>query len=348
LNVTVTGGSAAGMVVSNYFVTDTNLFVWDLAKVQKLGLRFETNMTTLQLSNAYFLTNGEAQLSTWEDTNGVWKVSNVSTLGGLTRTNGNGLWRGTNASQDDEAVLRMDGTGTNVWFTWNTNLQPVISFTNSLAGGGGGGGGGGAFTLLGHMTTNLNGTLTTSAFSLTGAKLVTASISYFNGATSFGDSGTSSYTKNTVYGGTGGSYSNVIYYSTAPSVSGSETFTITATLAVVDVAWWSYSGTTPAKDVETGLNYAGGNTTTLQPGSLTPAGNNELFLTAFVCNDLGTSATNATINSSYTITDQAKEGANQLYGGMAYLIQGTGAAVNPTWTFANTIDVGALSHIAFK
>lgn len=210
-----------------------------------------------------------------------------------------------------------------------------------------GGGGAGTFTFLGSMVTNLNGTLTTSAFNLTGAKLVVASVSYFNGATSFSDSGSSTYTKNTVYGCSTGSYSNVVYYATNATVSSSETFTITAVFGIVNVAWYGYSGTTPALESQTGLNYTTANTTTLQPGSLTPVGNNNLFITSFTCNGAG-SATNATIDSSYTIRGQSQQGGNSIFGGLADLIQTSGSAENPTWTFATTIDVAGLSHLTFK
>jgi hypothetical protein len=78
--------------------------------------------------------------------------------------------------------------------------------------------------------------------------------------------------------------------------------------------------------------------TATQPGSLTPAGANSLFVTAASSQTI----TTYTVNSGFTISDQ-QPGAGSLAigGGMAYVIQSGGpSALNPTWT---TVDTTAMA-----
>jgi hypothetical protein len=70
--------------------------------------------------------------------------------------------------------------------------------------------------------------------------------------------------------------------------------------------------------------------TSLQTGSVTPTEDNELVVAA-LCH----TGTGATINSSMTITDDADADLNDAFGGaMAYIVQTTAGAINPTFSFA--------------
>jgi len=85
-------------------------------------------------------------------------------------------------------------------------------------------------------------------------------------------------------------------------------------------------------------------TSTLQPGSLTPLSNNKLLLTFVSCDSC--TATSFSVNSGFSIIDQVPRDATQngghVGGAWAYLVQGTAAAINPTWT----ITVGPNPMIA--
>jgi hypothetical protein len=127
------------------------------------------------------------------------------------------------------------------------------------------------------------------------------------------------------------------------------TFSASANLAVVTVSWYSYSGTSPSLDTQNGFNHGSGNITSFQTGSVTPAGNNELCITAATWNDVGSDTFASSVDSSFTITDQAESGTrSQFYGGMAYKIQTTGGSENPTWSYPHTINVASASILFFK
>lgn len=116
------------------------------------------------------------------------------------------------------------------------------------------------------------------------------------------------------------------------SVGAGHTFTVTSSSGQPAVAVAAFSGahlTTPvdqengAVDIDAGL--------TTQPGSITPTEDDELVVTG-----LGFTANSATlsINGGFTITDQVDQNANHRGCGLAYLIQTSAAAANPTWTYS--------------
>lgn len=88
----------------------------------------------------------------------------------------------------------------------------------------------------------------------------------------------------------------------------------------------------------------GGASTTIQPGSVTPTENNELVLTG-VC--FGQAAS-VTVNLGFTeIADIAFSSGNYFQMGLAYEIQTTATARNPTWT-SGTSEEGAARIATFK
>jgi hypothetical protein len=215
----------------------------------------------------------------------------------------------------------------------------------------GGGGGGGAYSFLTNASANAagTGTATTSAVNTSGAALIVVSISWFAGTPTLSDSAGNTWTALTTYGDTGNSADYCkLYYCVNPATSASHTFSVHSTATgypVICVQAFSYSSGTPSLDAATGFNGTGTNTTTLQPGSLTPAGNNELLVTAATWN---THAITSTGVAGYTITNQAEQGSNGISGGLAYLIQSTGSAVNPTWSMSGIINSYSAAAAAFK
>lgn len=126
----------------------------------------------------------------------------------------------------------------------------------------------------------------------------------------------------------------VLNWCANPTTSSSHTFTASGAGTFPALFMLAFSGTTTATpfDVENGSTTA---TTTLQPGSITPAVNGEVLVTFFGFNGAGVPVS---IDSSYIQADSAIDfGSGVHYGGaMAYLIQTTAGASNPTWTRTNS------------
>jgi hypothetical protein len=121
----------------------------------------------------------------------------------------------------------------------------------------------------------------------------------------------------------------VLFYNSGPMTGSNHTFTSNGGGygGYQELTMAAFSGTfggTP--DINTGNS--GGGSGTVQPAatSQTPAHNNEVIVTVVNCN----AAVSPTINESFNITDDI----NTM--GMAYLVQTTAAAVNPTWSGAFT------------
>lgn len=116
------------------------------------------------------------------------------------------------------------------------------------------------------------------------------------------------------------------FYSKNPTVGTAHTFTNTSSYASLCVAAFSGADTTAPFDVENGFQ---GTLTTVQPGSVTPGVDNELVVTGLAMYTPQT----FTINSSMTIIEQQIGTAISIGSSLAYIVQGTLAAINPTWSW---------------
>ena len=200
-----------------------------------------------------------------------------------------------------------------------------------------------AFALVANVQkTGGAGGGTTAAIDTTGADLIVihASRGNANGsALTVSDSKGNTYTS--IIGITepavGDGMRSELYYCASPIVGAGHTFTTagTSVYPTVGVQAWSGAHATPLD--QSNAAEAGG--TTQQPGSITPTQNNELIVTGLHSH----SAAGAdSIDSGFTISDSAVFGAADHYnGGMAYLVQGAAAAVNPTWSNANSTQKNA-------
>lgn len=82
-------------------------------------------------------------------------------------------------------------------------------------------------------------------------------------------------------------------------------------------------------DGQSGTPPSGASVTTLQPGSVTPTQSAALLVTALGFDNSQT----VTVNLGFTITNQVNYGGSMNFGiALAYLVQATPAAINPTWT----------------
>lgn len=203
-----------------------------------------------------------------------------------------------------------------------------------------GGGGGGAIALVDHAS--ITGNSASSAINTTGATLLVAVTVSYNpsGASTVTDSKTNTWTALTTYKPTGASNNTTIWYAANPTVGTGHTFTdTTGNFNLLCVAAFSGVSSSPFETgTDTGLN--GGLVSSIQPGSVTPAGNGELIISAG-SNDGGAALL---IDSSFIITDQVQAAVTAYQGGLAYLIQSTAAAVNPSWSWVG--NANAASGIA--
>lgn len=188
--------------------------------------------------------------------------------------------------------------------------------------------------LINHVAAGSTDTnnVTTASINCTGANFLVAcctSASAHAGTISDSQSNTWTSLTRTV---SGNATDIQLFYVFNASVSASHTFTISSTggFPCIEVMAWSGIQTTPNPfDVQNTNSSA--SATSLTPGSITPSVNNELIVVGLAV-DTATSATS--IDSNFTITDTVTLVGGQHFGGsIAYLLQGTAAAVNPTWSW---------------
>lgn len=175
-----------------------------------------------------------------------------------------------------------------------------------------------------------NNDVTTSAVNTTGSTLIVISIAVGNVTpTTPSDNQGNTYTQAVA---TGVSVRNTaIFYCKNPTTNSSHTFTYSQSSSFPSIYVMAFSG-----DVNTvgSTNNNSGVASTIQPGSVTPSGDNELFVSSVATNG----ATTYSINSSFTIQEKIESsGANYKNGAISYKIQTTGSSENPTWTFGTSI-----------
>lgn len=182
-------------------------------------------------------------------------------------------------------------------------------------------------------------TYTSSAINTIGASLLAFTISTYQGATG-------SYTitdsmSNTWSGLTAQSEPSAVYtrlwYAANPKTSPSHTFSIHVTAQSFPAgAVGAFTGVDVATaPFVTQSGHAQTTGSTNQTGSVTPTKDGSLIISGLGTN--GTAITAYAINNSFTITDFNLNLASTYWGAaLAYLVQGTAAAINPTWTFTGT------------
>lgn len=188
-----------------------------------------------------------------------------------------------------------------------------------------------AVALVAHtLTTGSSSGGTSPAVDTTGASLLVFSIAQQGTDVTVSDSKTNSWTGLTVYGST---TKCRIFYVASPIVGTGHTFTVsgTSTFSIGFVA--AFSGVKLTTPFESQSGATG--TTTIQAGSVTPAENGALVIAA-LAGGATFSTLSLTIGSGFTRTDAASYITSTNYGGaLAYLVQSTAAAVNPTWNPAS-------------
>lgn len=187
-------------------------------------------------------------------------------------------------------------------------------------------------------TTGIGGSggATSSAWNTTGANLlIIGATGYQTGSPTCADTLGNTFTPLTEYSDTTLS-SVMLWYCYNPTTSASNTVTVGGLFWAVMGQAWKTAHSSPY-DQQTGNSSA--SATSIQPGSLTPSQNGCLIVSV-LCKWATTNA--VSIDSGFTISDQIPNGSGTNLGSaMAYLVQGTAAAVNPNWSGAD-----AASHLA--
>lgn len=171
---------------------------------------------------------------------------------------------------------------------------------------------------------------TTISFNTTGANLLIAAIAWNAGS----DSGVSD-----LVGGNSNSWTLAktgvtvrLYYSIPTYTGANHVFTITnmsgGTNFAISVAAFSGARATGTLDSQTSSNFSNP-ATTISPGSITP-GNTDVLVVSAVDFNNSTSSPPA-VDGSMTFLNGTQSGASEGLS-MAYNVQATPAAINPTWS----------------
>lgn len=182
---------------------------------------------------------------------------------------------------------------------------------------------------------------TTPAIDTTGATLLVAMLAMnFAGESAPTDSLANTWVALT--GVNGGSSSRArLYYVAGPTTGGSHTFTSTSTALGMVVAAFAGTLTSSVFEAEVG---ATAESTTVQPGSLTPSASGALVVSglSYYC---GGSAPSISVDSGYSIVDTVADTGVNYGSSLGYIIETTAVAQNPTWTVGTSGSLNALGAV---
>jgi hypothetical protein len=185
-----------------------------------------------------------------------------------------------------------------------------------------------------------SGGTTASGVDTTGANLILVVVGAYQGSgsgalQSVTDNKSNTYTRRTFLKTSVTGYQIELWECLNPTVGSGHTFTQNTSNGFNSFCVGAFSGvaTSSAFGASVTAEIASG-TSTQQAGSLTPSANGALFISGLLLND--SMAGTVSINSSLTITDQVAHGANNEGSALAYIVQGTAGALNPTWSGQST------------
>ncbi len=201
-------------------------------------------------------------------------------------------------------------------------------------------------TVVAHTgRAGVNG-LATTAINTTGATFIAIQIAEYDGVT-FGtltDNKSNTWTQLRV-DKVSATVANYTYYCSSCTVGTGHTFTYskTGSFAAVNVIAVGNTVTSSPVDQQNGTFNAAA--TSLQPGSITPGQNGEIIIASIATTNTGGAVA---INSGFVITDATTFSAGSNQGAMmAYLIQGSAAAINPTFSWSSSAPI-AVTQFSIK
>lgn len=193
-----------------------------------------------------------------------------------------------------------------------------------------------AFTLIAHGAAGGTTTTATVTVNSTGGNFIVVNVGSQPGSIAAPTlTSSKAGTITLVKAQTGGDVRAAMYCLLAPTVGTSHVFTVTSSTGSpanpsLEVLVFA-TGAGPASIDGAGVSATGNGIFSLQPGTTTPTGNNELVVTSVAFKNSST----ATVGSSFVLADTAIPwvAAKTAGSGMGYQIQTTGTARNPIWTF---------------
>lgn len=179
--------------------------------------------------------------------------------------------------------------------------------------------------------------VTSAAMDTTGATLILVAVAHFtfSGDPVVTDSAANTWTLVGSYGGSSPEMS--LYYCDAPNVSATHTFAAADATLYGSIAAIAFSGTDSAPEDEVG---AAATSTTLQPGSITPAGNDSVLISAFASGNSqhGT----ASIDSGFEAALNGVASGDIFNVALSYKIQTTAAEEDVEWTVPDSTGLAAI------
>lgn len=188
--------------------------------------------------------------------------------------------------------------------------------------------------------------ITTAGVDTTGATLIVLNSVRFQGSESAPtDSKGNTWTITTTYGTT--SAFSTLYWCVNPTVGAGHTFTGIGTGSrFPSICMMAFTGNHLSSPYGANVGASGAIATSIQPGSITPSEDNMIVIEAY---SHSSPFTNLAINSGFTLQEQQNHVNSQHIGSaLAYLVQTTATAVNPTWTWTTNSSALAASQHTFK
>jgi hypothetical protein len=207
-----------------------------------------------------------------------------------------------------------------------------------------------SIALVSHLdwNGNTNTSTTSTSINTTGATLLVMSIGQYIAieetapvpSDSYGNTWTLAVRYDNPPNGATENQAEYLFYAANPTVGTGHTFTTTVSQGYTSQQVAAFSGIVTSSPLDQTSGVYSGTTGggTLQPGSLTPSQNDCLIITNEGNFSGGTGAT-ASVNLGFTITNQDISTYGSFCGSaLAYLVQATAAAINPTWTLSTTAN----------
>jgi hypothetical protein len=187
-----------------------------------------------------------------------------------------------------------------------------------------------------------------AGINMAGANAEFVCVTYYNGTfTSLADSQSNTWNAAVSAVGVSGSDSTTtLYYALSASVSSSQTFTVTTSGGYPSIVAMGFSNvaTSSALDQTNNSNYA--SQTSSPPGSVTPSTSGQLVIP---CMGLSGTPNNSfsSVGGGFTLVSVPYIGGSYFGTGMAYLIQTTATASNPTFILSSS-GTGQAVQASFK
>ena len=204
-----------------------------------------------------------------------------------------------------------------------------------------------AIALVSHVALANASGLSTAAIDTTGASLLVACFSDYTGQSPGVLSDSKGNTWVPLATQSSPSVRLRLFYAANPTVGAGHTFAADSTNSFVGLAVAAFSGVAAASplDLSSGANSGGASATSLQPGSITPTQAGEVVVLAVGVNE---AAAQVAVDSGFTITDDVSFAAAFIEAALAYLIQTSAAAVNPTASLPPSGSPMAATQASFK